>query len=229
MRKDVHLALIDLEKAFDRVPWKLIYQLLRSQRIPEYYVNAFANKYYNGSTKVRSPTRIRDEFEVGVDFHYESTLILLLLNLVMEHRTANIRSEPPWDLLYVDDIILIRDSPAELEEVLEPWRCALETTGLKISRQKTKYMRCFYTITLHQLAIKIQSQQLKVINHFKYLGSVISNNDRIDADMTHRINTGCMKGRQLSGLLCDSKMLVHRKWNVYKTAVRPALSYGNAG
>lgn len=38
--------------------------------------------------------------------------------------------------------------------------------------------------------------------------------------------SGWMKWRQLSGVLCDNRMPVRVKGKVYKTAARPALTYG---
>ncbi|CAH2098202.1 unnamed protein product [Euphydryas editha] len=39
----------------------------------------------------------------------------------------------------------------------------------------------------------MQNSQLKEVDHFKYLGSIISKDGSIDADVTHRINTGWMR------------------------------------
>ncbi|XP_061704210.1 uncharacterized protein LOC133515655 [Cydia pomonella] len=70
--------------------------------------------------------------------------------------------------------------------------------------------------------IKLQHTPLKKINSFKYFGSVISSDRSIDADIIHRINTGWMKWKELSGVLCDNRMPVHMKGKLYKAAVRPA-------
>lgn len=73
--------------------------------------------------------------------------------------------------------------------------------------------------------VKIQNQQLREVDRFKYLGSFVPNDDTIDADVTHHIIAGWLKWRKLSGVLCNNRMPV--KGKVYKTAVRPGLMYGS--
>lgn len=41
---------------------------------------------------------------------------------------------------------------------------------------------------------------MNIFDCFKYLGSVISTDFTIDADVTHRINTGWMKKWELTGV-----------------------------
>lgn len=82
--------------------------------------------------------------------HQGSALSPLLFNLVMEPTAniphlINIQKKTPKDLLYADDVVLIRDNHAALEGSLERWSTALESTGLKISRNKTEHMQCCYS------------------------------------------------------------------------------------
>ena len=53
-KKDLHLAFIDLEEAFDRVPRKLVWESLRVQKVLECYID-ISKAIYNGvNTRVRS-------------------------------------------------------------------------------------------------------------------------------------------------------------------------------
>lgn len=72
----------------------------------------------------------------------------------------------------------------------------------------------------------LQNTALKTVESFKYLGSVLENDGTIDADVTHRKNTGWLRWRELTGVLCDTRMPVRVKGKVYKTAIRPAITYG---
>ncbi|XP_063375027.1 uncharacterized protein LOC134662685 [Cydia amplana] len=141
-KTDLHMIFIDLEKAFDRVPRKLIWQSLRAQNVPEWYVHLVMDMYKEVKTKVRSPAGTSEQFDVKVGVHQGSALSPLIFNLVMNYLTADIQKKPPWNILYADDIVLVSKDPKELESTLEQWREALENAGLKISRNKTEYMHC---------------------------------------------------------------------------------------
>ena len=60
--------------------------------------------------------------------------------MIMNVITKDVKDEPPWCLLFVDDIELCQISKFEVEERLEKWRKAMEDIGLKISRKKTEYL-----------------------------------------------------------------------------------------
>ena len=69
--------------------------------------------------------------------------------------------------------------------------------------------------------------ELKRVDAFKYLGSTPSTDGSKDQEkITRRIQTGWKSWRDAPGVLCDSKMPVKLKGKVYKTVVRPAMTYG---
>ncbi|XP_045498212.1 uncharacterized protein LOC123696196 [Colias croceus] len=144
MKKDIHHAFI-------------IWESLRSQNVPEYYINIRL------LLKVRSPAGLSKEFEVAVGVHRGSALspLIFITHVIINYLTTNLQREPPWDLLYADDIVLIRDSAEDLEEALVNWRHALETAGFKINRQKTEYnMQYCYGSNNQDRTIHIQNHPL---------------------------------------------------------------------
>ena len=48
----------------------------------------------------------------------------------------------------------------------------------------------------------------------------------LDAEMTHRIQSGRKNGKRVSGILCDRRISLRVKGKVYKTVVRPATMFG---
>lgn len=106
--------------------------------------------------------------------------------------------------VYADDVVIISEYVNNLQQILEKWREALETSGLRISREKTEYMHCNFSGVNSGHTTCLQNTQLKEVDHFKYLGSVISKDGSIDTDVTHRINAGWKKSSEPSGVLCDS-------------------------
>jgi hypothetical protein len=62
----------------------------------------------------------------------------LLFNLVFDVVTEGLRENPPWCLLYADNIVLIVQSRIKLERKLEKWRYSLESRMRK-SRSNMEY------------------------------------------------------------------------------------------
>ncbi len=62
---------------------------------------------------------------------------------------------------------------------------------------------------------------------FKYVGSLFTNEGGSQADVNNRIRIWWMKWKEVSGVMCDRKMPVALKDSVFKTIIRPAMTYGS--
>ena len=99
----------------------------------------------------------------------------------------------------------------------------IEERGLKIRTKKTEYLWC----NDHQDAeIHLQGETVKRVKTFTYLVSTLAEDGELDAEVTHRVQSGRKNWKRVSGVFCDRNMNVNIKGNVYRTVVRPALVYG---
>ena len=73
--------------------------------------------------------------------------------------------------------------------------------------------------------MRLDGKEIPMSSHFKYLGSVIQKDGEINSDVNHRIQTG-LKWRSATEVLCDRNISLWLKGKFYRTAIRPALSYG---
>ena len=73
---------------------------------------------------------------------------------------------------------------------------------------------------------QLQGETLKRVNTFTYLGSTLAEDGELDAEVTHRVQSGWKNWKRVSGLLCLRRMNMKIKGKVYRTVVRPALMYG---
>ena len=94
----------------------------------------------------------------------------------------------------------------------------MEVRGLKISRRKNEYLGC----NEHQDAEIQLKGEAKRVRTFTYLGSTLAEDGELDADVTHRVQSGWKNWMRVSGVLCDRRMNVKIKGKVYRTVVRPA-------
>ena len=67
------MALVVLEKAFDRVPWKVIWWALRKLGVEEWIVRLVQGMYANAQSRVRVGEGFSKEFEVKVGVHQGMT------------------------------------------------------------------------------------------------------------------------------------------------------------
>ena len=57
--------------------------------------------------------------------HQGSALSPLLFIIIMDVLTENIEKDPPWAMMFADDLVLCSMTREEMEEDLETWRVVL--------------------------------------------------------------------------------------------------------
>ena len=134
------MCFVDLEKAFDRVPRKVVEWAMRSKGIPETLVPAVMSLYRYARIKVKVGTHVSEELKVNVGVDQASVLSPPLFAIVIDVVTNEIKEGMLQEMLYVDDIVLIAESVAELQENVHGWKSALEINGLRVNLMKTKVM-----------------------------------------------------------------------------------------
>ena len=138
--RNLFFAFVDLEKAFDRVPGKVLWWALRKVGIPEWIVRMIQVMHQNARSQVRVNNLFSDVFDVQVGVHQGSVLSPLLFIIVLEALSGEFRTSCPWELLYADDLVLIADTMDELLSKLGNWKKHLEAKGLRVNMGKTKIM-----------------------------------------------------------------------------------------
>ena len=64
--KKLYMCFVDLEKAFDRVPWKVLEWALRKKGIPKVLVRSVMSLYEGEKTRVGVDSELSEEFELKV-------------------------------------------------------------------------------------------------------------------------------------------------------------------
>ena len=149
----------------------------------------------------------------------------LLFIIIMDVLRENIERDPPWAMMFADDLVLCAMTREKVEDDLETWRVVFERHGLKISRTKTEYLPSPTNDT--ETTVKIGDAELPTVTSFKYLGSIFTSEEGSQADVNNRIRIGWMKWREVSGVMCERKIPVELKVKVFKTIIRPAMTYGS--
>ena len=138
--KPLYFAFVDLEKAFDRVPRKVLLWALRSLGVEEWAVPVIKGMYTDVKSRVRVNGQYSKELGVGVGVHQGSVLSPLLFILVLEALSRQFRTGVPWELLYADDLAVMAESLEECIARLKVWKEGMEGKGLRVNMEKTKLM-----------------------------------------------------------------------------------------
>ena len=93
--KPLYFAFVDLEKAFDRVPRKVLWWALRSLGVEEWAVCVIQGMYTDVKSRVGVNGQYSKEFGVGVGVHQGSVLSPLLFILVLEALSRQFRTVVP--------------------------------------------------------------------------------------------------------------------------------------
>ena len=108
--------------------------------VGEEYIKVIHDMYDGCTTSVRTILGSTGSFEVKVGIHQGSELSPLLLITVMGVISKEIGRGPLQAMLYADDLELCENTREEAEKQLELWRNAIETKGLRVSRNTTEYL-----------------------------------------------------------------------------------------
>ena len=138
--KTLYFAFVDLEKAFDRVPRRVLWWALRKVGVPEWIVKVVMAMYGNSTTRIRVNGGYGNSVGVNVGVHQGSVLSPLLFIIVLEALSREFRTGCPWELLYADDLMIADENPVQLEAKLSEWKKNLDTHGLRVNMGKTKVL-----------------------------------------------------------------------------------------
>ncbi|GJM88521.1 hypothetical protein PR202_ga04593 [Eleusine coracana subsp. coracana] len=142
------------------------------------------------------------------DYTKDSALSPYLFALVMDEVTREIQSDVPWCMLFADDVVLVDESRDGVNRKLELWRHTLECKGFRLSRAKTEYMMCEFSVTRHEDGdVSLNGQfggQEGYISLFRI--DVAKRTVTSMKMLGIEFQPAGLKWRQASGVLCDKRV-----------------------
>jgi len=227
--RKLYYCFVDLEKAYDRVPRKVVYWCLRKRGVPEHLKRLIKMMYKESKTLVRTPCGDTDPFRVNVGLHQGSALSPFLVLVVMDTLTSELREDEPqnvWDLLFADDLVIVAETEEELQRRYLAWKEKMEQGGLQVNMSKTEGMMSSKTGREEMNLRSEDGRRIQQSTEFKYLGSVFTEEGGTEKAVRQRVKEVWRKWKEVTGIVLDKKIPLKLKIKVYKTVLRPVLLYG---
>ena len=224
---------VDFKQAYDSIHRESLWKILKYFRIPNKLVRLTEMCYENMQCRVRVGGELTDAFHVADGLKQGCPLSTLLFNLVLEWvmrqtplRTAINIGEARYDrLAYADDVDLCGEDPQELENTLEIFREISSGVGLKINEEKTKILK------VSRQGSEIGNMAcagmiLEGVEEFRYLGTIITSENRVEDEVKNRIAAGARCLWALNDIFKSRNLSRTTKLTTYITIIRPILLYG---
>ncbi|KAL6488465.1 hypothetical protein MHYP_G00022060 [Metynnis hypsauchen] len=219
--KDLYAVFIDLTKAFDTVNREALWVILQRLGCPRKFVQMIRQFHDNMTGAVLSGGEASDPFEISNGVKQGCVLAPILFNLfftcVLNHAVRDI-----------EDGVYLRYRLDELaiQQIVDKFAEASRLFGLTIGKTEVLFQPSPLS-TGRRPSIFIEGTELKTVEQFKYLGSIISDDGALDKEISVRICKASQAlGRLRSRVLKQHNIQKSTKLKICKTVVLTSLLYG---
>ncbi|KAI5728841.1 hypothetical protein M8J77_021978 [Diaphorina citri] len=195
--KDVFVAFIDYEKAFDNINHEKLIKILQKINIPKPDIRLIVSLYWGQNGKVRTSTGTSEEFQILKGVRQGCIISPLLFNVYAEQIIKeafqgvqlgiSLNGRIINNLRYADDLVLLANTKQDLVTLLENLHESSIKYNMKININKSKVMLVSKKANRRTPKIEIDNQTLEGVNNYKYLGANISSDGKSDDEIKRRI------------------------------------------
>ena len=221
--QNLYISLIDQEKAFDRVNREKLWETLKTYGVHQHLINICRSLYTNSRCTVRTAAGYTEDFVISTGVKQGCVLSPLLFITYMDHINKTANPNETNELLFADDQVLFHNSIQNLQEHLNILDTTGKQFGMKINIDKTEIMNI--AREKGNINIQINNKQLKQVDEFKYLGSILRYDNKQEAEIDARCNKACQIIGQLTPLLQNKDVTIETKRALFNTIFLPTLCY----
>lgn len=228
-----HHLFIDFKAAYDSVKRVELYKVMHELAFPSKLIRLVAATLDGPTCRIKMQNDLSEPFVTLDGLRQGDALSTLLFNVALEGaiRRTNIRSSGTLAnslvqiLAFADDIDIVGRTEASVNETYLELKFEAAKVGLEINETKTKFMTTDNPGG-HRQVHQIGDQNFEVVDHFVYLGASIRADGDTSAEIKRRIMLAnrCYYGLQKH--LRSRQLFKNTKCTIYKTLIRPVLTYG---
>lgn len=234
-KKELHLAFIDLEQAYDSVPRRELLAGLREAGISSELIAAIHHLYKDDVYRVKCGSRLSEPFRASKGLKQGCCMSPTLFKIYLEQavkvwstrwrsRGVDIEGEMLFSLYFADDQVVISTKRDNLEHMLRDLNEEYRKKGLKINFNKTEYMAVG---SPDAGDITVGDDVCRRVSDFKYLGSLLNELGTSDMDVKRRAGQARNVTRMLHSVLWNNTVSVVNKRRIFCSFVESVLTYGS--
>lgn len=230
---NLHLLFIDFQKAFDSVYQEGLYWYMERKGIPKKLIKLTQMTLSSARAKVLVDGRCGDQFELNRGVRQGDTLSATLFNIAL-HRilekiatSGTIASKSKQICAYADDVVFIARNERTLKEMYIELQMEGKKMGLEINVDKTKYMQMTTNIARqNRNDLTVENSSFQNVTIFTYLGAEINSENKTGEEIQRRIMAGNKAYSANIKLITSRSLSRATKVKIYKTLIRPVVTYG---
>ena len=235
MQKDIYLCFIDYTKAFDKVKHVQLLDMLQDLDIDGKDIRLLRNLYWEQTAGIRIEDKISTYTQIKRGVRQGCVLSPDLFNLYSEQILREIKDLKGLviggynmnNLRYADDTVLISDSRDQLQEILDKVVEESAERGLSINCKKTECMVVSKKLDVPDCQLTVGEREIKQVEKFSYLGSLITSDGRSDSEIKKRIGMSKAIFEKMGKILKNRKLSMKTKLRVLDCYIFSTLTYGS--
>ena len=255
--RPLYMVFVDFTKAFDTVGRTGLWQLLKKYECPEKFTTMIEALHTGMMANVSDGGEVSETFGVTNGVKQGCVLAPTLFSIFLSamlveafrgmgdgvyiqsrqsadlFNVAHFRAKTKTtqilvrELLYADDSALVAHSAEEIQRIVDAFSDASKKFGLKINIKKTEVLYQPNSTRTREEDIMVDGNKLNSLPEFTYLGSTISSDGRIGAEIQRRMaKASASFGRLRQRLWNNHHVSTRVKGKIYRAIVLSTLLYG---
>ena len=233
--KQMVIACIDLERAYDKVSRDRLWQVLESYGIQEGLLRAIQSMYLGSQAWVRTSGKVSGWFPITQGVRQGCVMSPWLFNVFMDGIMRETKEKLQGGvqltttnlqlILFADDIVMVTGKEEDMQTNLGEMKKVMDKWGMKMHLGKTKVM--MVSRTEEDCNLNIEGEDIETVKKLKYLGVMVSSDGLCDEEIEQHVGAAAkVVGAMRKEVLERRELLKKTKLRVFNAMVVPTLIYG---
>lgn len=231
---ETHITFVDLQKAYDTVPIRKLWETLEKSSINYTLICAVQELYKNTRSRIKMGKYITEEFPVTKGLRQgcciSPTLFKIYVACALKQWKRKVHGMGVeldngciYTLQFADDQVVIANDMEDMQYMMRKLTEEYSQWGLTVNLTKTRYL-CVGEEP-NNLVLD-NGQQIPSCQEYVYLGVTFDSTGTDVKEIEKRIVQAKKVIGCLNGILWSKEITKKRKYNIYETMIKSTLLYG---